>query len=323
MIFERLHPNCEEVKQETLENLNRFASEGLRTLCLAKKDLDTETVEKWKAQLHEAATSMVDREDKVSAVYELIEKDLILLGATAIEDKLQDGVPQCIANLAAANIKIWVLTGDKQETAINIGYSCQLLTDEMVDIFIIEGWEYDEVEQELLRCRESIRNISAQGKVGGACSVVTFSDASDVTHISAAGNNVSSGKQCNNQKGDHNHHGNDSKADNHNHNHTQQQQPYTNHQTLGAGLEELLGKDGGAFGGFALVVNGHSLVHALQPQIELLFLEVASCCKAVICCRVTPLQKALVVDLVKRHKKAVTLAIGDGANDVSMIKSKY
>lgn len=76
-------------------------------------------------------------------------------------------------------------------------------------------------------------------------------------------------------------------------------------------------------GGFALVVNGHSLLQALKPQMELLFLDVASRCKAVICCRVTPLQKALVVDLVKRHKKAVTLAIGDGANDVSMIKSKF
>lgn len=75
-------------------------------------------------------------------------------------------------------------------------------------------------------------------------------------------------------------------------------------------------------GGFALVVNGHSLLQALKPQMELLFLDVASRCKAVICCRVTPLQKALVVDLVKRHKKAVTLAIGDGANDVSMIKSE-
>lgn len=52
------------------------------------------------------------------------------------------------------------------------------------------------------------------------------------------------------------------------------------------------------------------------------FLDTACACKAVICCRVTPLQKALVVELVKRHKKAVTLAIGDGANDVSMIKSE-
>ncbi|OTF78671.1 hypothetical protein BLA29_015267, partial [Euroglyphus maynei] len=71
---------------------------------------------------------------------------------------------------------------------------------------------------------------------------------------------------------------------------------------------------------FALVINGHSLIHALDQSLERLFLDVASTCKAVICCRVTPLQKAMVVDLVKRYKKAVTLAIGDGANDVSMIK---
>lgn len=63
-------------------------------------------------------------------------------------------------------------------------------------------------------------------------------------------------------------------------------------------------------------------VYALQPSMETLFMDVSTGCKSVICCRVTPLQKALVVDLVKRHKNAVTLAIGDGANDVSMIKSK-
>ena len=69
------------------------------------------------------------------------------------------------------------------------------------------------------------------------------------------------------------------------------------------------------------MVNGHSLVFALlEGTMEKLFLSVAEHCSAVICCRVTPLQKANVVDLVKKHKKAVTLAIGDGANDVSMIK---
>lgn len=72
--------------------------------------------------------------------------------------------------------------------------------------------------------------------------------------------------------------------------------------------------------GFAIVINGHSLVHCLNHQLEHMFLEVVSQCRSVICCRVTPLQKALVVELIKKHKHAVTLAIGDGANDVSMIK---
>lgn len=81
--------------------------------------------------------------------------------------------------------------------------------------------------------------------------------------------------------------------------------------------------DSEALEGFALVINGHSLTHALDGKLEMTFLEIGCACKAVICCRVTPLQKALVVDLVKRNKKAVTLAVGDGANDVSMIKMAH
>lgn len=75
--------------------------------------------------------------------------------------------------------------------------------------------------------------------------------------------------------------------------------------------------------GFAIVINGHSLVHCLNHSMEHMFLDVVSQCRSVICCRVTPLQKALVVELIKKHKNAVTLAIGDGANDVSMIKGKF
>ena len=79
-----------------------------------------------------ALFSIDNREALLEKVYNQIEKDLVLLGATAIEDKLQDGVPRTIANLRKTGIKIWVLTGDKQETAINIGYSCQLLSDELI-----------------------------------------------------------------------------------------------------------------------------------------------------------------------------------------------
>ncbi len=68
-----------------------------------------------------SSTSLQDREDKVDGVYEEIEQNMILMGATAIEDKLQDGVPEAIANLALANIKIWVLTGDKQGRHQNVG----------------------------------------------------------------------------------------------------------------------------------------------------------------------------------------------------------
>lgn len=92
----------------------KFAGEGLRTLVLACCDLDEVYFNNWKQRHQEAAVSMEDRDEKLDALYEEIEKDLELIGVTAIEDKLQDGVPQTIANLILANIKIWVLTGDKQ-----------------------------------------------------------------------------------------------------------------------------------------------------------------------------------------------------------------
>ena len=124
------------------------------------RDVDPAYYEEWKERHRLASVSLDSREDKLDKLYEEIEQNLTLLGATAIEDKLQDGVPQTIANLALAGIKIWVLTGDKQETAINIGYSCQLLTDDMVDIFIVDGHSIDDVEMQLLKGTDSLRGTS-------------------------------------------------------------------------------------------------------------------------------------------------------------------
>lgn len=94
----------------------KFAGEGLRTLVLAERRLTKEFYESWLVRQREAALSLDGREDKLGAIYEEIECDMQLVGVTAIEDKLQDGVPQTIANLQLAGIKIWVLTGDKQGT---------------------------------------------------------------------------------------------------------------------------------------------------------------------------------------------------------------
>jgi phospholipid-translocating ATPase len=89
----------------------------------------------WFKRQKAASVATENRQEQMESLYEEIEADLLLLGATAIEDKLQDGVPETIANLVAANIKIWVLTGDKQETAINIGFSCKLLTQNMQEVW--------------------------------------------------------------------------------------------------------------------------------------------------------------------------------------------
>ena len=81
---------------------------------------------------------MVKRDDRMAEVAEKLELQFDLIGATAIEDKLQDDVDKAISAMKKAGIKVWVLTGDKVETAINIGFSCQLLNDKM-ELYIING----------------------------------------------------------------------------------------------------------------------------------------------------------------------------------------
>jgi len=98
---------------------------------LAVRELSESEYAKWAEEFHKASTTLVDRTEEMERVSELIEKELTLLGATAIEDKLQDGVPDAVNQLLEANIRVWMLTGDKKETAINIGYCCQLINESM------------------------------------------------------------------------------------------------------------------------------------------------------------------------------------------------
>ncbi|XP_058279767.1 phospholipid-transporting ATPase ID isoform X6 [Hirundo rustica] len=261
ILLERLHPVNQDLSSITADHLNEYAGEGLRTLVLAYKDLEESYYRDWSERLHRAGSAPEAREDHLARLYDEVEHDMMLLGATAIEDKLQQGVPETIAILTLANIKIWVLTGDKQETAVNIGYSCKMLTDDMTEVFVVTGHTVLEVREELRKAREKMMDASRS-----VCNGFSYQKklSSKLTSV----------------------------------------------------LEAIAGE-------YALVINGHSLAHALEADMEVEFLETACACKAVICCRVTPLQKAQVVELVKKYKKAVTLAIGDGANDVSMIKTAH
>ncbi|XP_059726854.1 phospholipid-transporting ATPase ID isoform X3 [Haemorhous mexicanus] len=261
ILLERLHPLNQDLTSITTDHLNEYASEGLRTLVLAYRDLEESYYKDWSERLHRAGSAPEAREDHLAWLYDEVEHDMMLLGATAIEDKLQQGVPETIAILTLANIKIWVLTGDKQETAVNIGYSCKMLTDDMTEVFVVTGHTVLEVREELRKAREKMMDASRS-----VCNGFSYQEklSSKLTSV----------------------------------------------------LEAIAGE-------YALVINGHSLAHALEADMEVEFLETACACKAVICCRVTPLQKAQVVELVKKYKKAVTLAIGDGANDVSMIKTAH
>lgn len=119
--------------QSTEQALYDFSVKGLRTLVLGTRLIGKEEYEEWDAKYQAAARSLSeDRESKINAIAEELEKDFELVGLTAIEDKLQDGVPQSIETLRLAGMKVWMITGDKMETAINIGISCNLITSQDV-----------------------------------------------------------------------------------------------------------------------------------------------------------------------------------------------
>lgn len=127
LVDEALVINEHAVFERCFQHVDDFATEGLRTLLYAYRYLEAEEYCSWKKMYATASTSLVDRQAKMEAAGELIETQLELAGATAIEDKLQKGVPDAIDRFCRAGIKMWMLTGDKRETAINIGHSCRLI----------------------------------------------------------------------------------------------------------------------------------------------------------------------------------------------------
>ncbi len=204
VIIERLAKNSP-ILDVTLQHLEDYATEGLRTLCLAMRVIPEQEFREW-IQVFETASTTVsgNRAEELEKAAEIIEHDFELLGATAIEDRLQDGVPDTIHTLQTAGIKVWVLTGDRQETAINIGMSCKLISEDMT-LLIVNEESSEATRDNLNKKLTAIRNQTATG----------------------AG---------------------------------------------GAELDTL-----------ALVIDGKSLIYALEKDMEKLFLDLAVMCKAVIC----------------------------------------
>ncbi|XP_052727591.1 phospholipid-transporting ATPase 3 isoform X5 [Vigna angularis] len=259
VIYERLANISNSIKKVTREHLEQFGSAGLRTLCLAYKELHPDVYESWNEKFIQAKSSLNDREKKLDEVAELIENDLILIGSTAIEDKLQEGVPACIETLQRAGIKIWVLTGDKIETAINIAYACNLINNEMKQ-FVISS-ETD-----------AIREVEDRGD---QVEIARFIKEEVKKEL----------KKC-----------------------LEEAQNYF-HSLSGPKL--------------ALVIDGKCLMYALDPSLRVMLLNISLNCHSVVCCRVSPLQKAQVTSMVKKGAHKITLSIGDGANDVSMIQAAH
>uniref|UniRef100_A0AAQ5ZKA6 Phospholipid-transporting ATPase n=1 Tax=Amphiprion ocellaris TaxID=80972 RepID=A0AAQ5ZKA6_AMPOC len=279
VIYERLAPNSRH-KETTQTALDVFANETLRTLCLCYKDISAQEYEAWSRKHKDAQLTLSNRDAALDRVYEQIENNLMLIGATAIEDKLQDGVPETIAKLAKADIKIWVLTGDKKETAENIGYSCSLLTDDM-------QIHYGEDVNEKLSIRQANRRNEPQ-------TVYRRKKKPAEPFFTQPGKNalIITGGWLN-------------------------EILYEKKKKRRRLRLRRLGKRPPP----SSPQDGQPMNDLEKEMRQIDFVDMACECEAVICCRVTPKQKANVVSLVKKYKKAVTLSIGDGANDVNMIKT--
>nr|GMC91068.1 phospholipid-transporting ATPase 1 [Ipomoea batatas]GME19694.1 phospholipid-transporting ATPase 1 [Ipomoea batatas] len=223
-----------EVVHATQMHLDSYSRMGLRTIVVGMRELSASEFELWQSSYESASNAMTERAALLQKVANSIESELTVLGASGVEDKLQQGVPEAIESLRTAGIKVWVLTGDKQETAISIGYSSKLLTIAMKQIIINKNSKDS--------CRRSLEDaLSELNSVSGVSSV-------------------------------------------------------------------------------ALIIDGTSLVYILDSELEEQLFQLASNCTVVLCCRVAPLQKAGIVALIKKRTDGITLAIGDGANDVSMIQ---
>ncbi|XP_077418716.1 phospholipid-transporting ATPase VD isoform X1 [Vanacampus margaritifer] len=239
------------IREKTQKHLDNYAREGLRTLCIAKKVLGEEEYEVWLKRHLLAESSIENREELLFESAERLETNLTLLGTTGIVDRLQENVPETIESLQRAGIKVWVLTGDKQETAVNIAYACKLIQP-----------------------NDQILTVNCQSKNDCAALLEVLKlkvrrSKERMTKTTAA---EDPGQSSSSRKID-----------------------------------------------FVLVIDGRTLDWMLEDHSSC-FLELSLSCKAVICCRSTPLQKSQVVRLIRDQLKVMTLAVGDGANDVSMIQ---
>ena len=231
----------------------------MRTLCLAHRSINENDSLQW-LNHYKNATSL----DLKKRLEDKLEKHMTLLGCTGIEDKLQDQVAETIELLRKANIKLWVLTGDKLETAINIGYSCKLLTNDM-ELLILNFDNKESFNENL----QAYHNLYRYKKPDLSLKVSMWERIKNYF--------------------------------------------------IGAPIDTF---DYTAQGEpLALIITGQCLTWAMESEVD--FLRLACLCKTVICCRVSPLQKSEVVTLVKKYLNKITLAIGDGANDVSMIQEAH
>ena len=268
--------------------LDNFSKLGFRTLMVASKIIKESDYKLWidkirKLEKFKENNSLLER------LYNIIECDFELLGGTILEDKLQHKVPETISALKLADIKIWVLTGDKMDTVENIGIGCNLLSydEKIFKIRILtkkENNEEDENESLL-----EIKNFMEEFK--------TFLN--NLNDDEKENNNLKIYKNIK-PKSD----------DKISFNHSDLKSEY---------LFDLKQKN--LMKNFSIIIESPLLNNIFKnDELTQKFLTIAQYATTVMCCRASPYQKSQVVQEIKKfNSSAVTLAIGDGRNDISML----
>eukprot|EP01012_Entosiphon_sulcatum_P000827 TRINITY_DN10145_c0_g1_i1.p1 TRINITY_DN10145_c0_g1~~TRINITY_DN10145_c0_g1_i1.p1 ORF type:complete len:1207 (-),score=164.43 TRINITY_DN10145_c0_g1_i1:41-3661(-) len=303
-----------------LENLSLFARHGLRTLCMAYRPVSEDQYRSWTQEYRRARTTRGDRrQHEVALACDQIETELVFAGASAIEDKLQDQVPETITVLRRAGIALWMLTGDKFETAKQVAIACHLLCDGE-ECLHVQG----ENVAELYQCLKDIQH--RYGSAGARSPVMRLEE--DTERPDHGSRVFDSDAEPLLARGDEEE--------------VASERANSSQALAGSGslpdmaasglcgswgsretpLDDFPPK-GDERGGYVLIITGDCLLLALDQHCRDLFLELGLASNAVICCRVTPGMKADVTRLVKVRAGRMTLAIGDGGNDVAMLQEAH
>lgn len=274
-IFPRLKADrsSAELVARTQTHINNYAREGLRVLVMSKRRLSEAEYYEWLEVFQEAELDMEHRENRMYDAWCSLETNMELVGATGVEDRLQDRVPETIESFRNAGIVVWVLTGDKQETAVNIAYACRLFTQSM-EVIKLNARSKDAADKSISFYLEQMEKIEFFQKNGG--------------NPSNSQDNNTNNFNCQHSAIEVSSLHRDSDA------------------LCELGMNEK-----------ALVVDGRTLTYILDPKAGLIssFLKLTKYCRAVLCCRATPLQKACIVSSVKDQLQMITLAIGK-QNDI-------
>ena len=290
--------DCEILKRLNYENLQKentklisntieiFSKHGFRTLLVAYREINEKEYYEWLDKLR--IEEMRGQQQLIEKYYDNIEKDFELLGGTVVEDKLQDEVPETIKDLRNAGIKIWVLTGDKLDTVENIGRSCNLISnEELFKIFNNDG-DIDRVKNDSSFEIENFMQDFQKYLEKLKNRYINFLEKSEIENSNNQNNELE-------QNSD---------------------RSYKINWNLFHLLLEKKFLDQ-----FCIIIES-PILNGLFKDEELTeqFLKIANFASTVLCCRVSPFQKSQVIKKMKEFdKKIITLAIGDGGNDVSMI----